>query len=204
MLVTRSAASRRFVWIFDRIIEYGLYFLIVFTPFAFGTVEPWSIAIAEVVIFTMALAWGFTMVGRGEIRNEKTPLNLCWLLVLGFGLLQIVPLPLQMIRLLSPKAYALYQEMAFDSAFTSSWRPLSLYPYATKQELVRLFALALLFWVVANHLQTREQVDRVVRLIVVVGFLLAIFGIIQHFTWNGRLYWVRELTQGGEALWPLC
>jgi len=37
------------VWISDGVVEYGLYFLIIFTPFAFGTVEPWSIAIAEVV-----------------------------------------------------------------------------------------------------------------------------------------------------------
>ena len=121
MVVTRSVASRRFVWISDGVVEYGLYFLIIFTPFAFGTVEPWSIAIAEVVIFTMALAWGFTMVGRGEIRIEKTPFNLCWLLVLGFGLLQIVPLPLQVIRVLSPKAYALYRDMAFDSGLNASW-----------------------------------------------------------------------------------
>ena len=196
---TRSVATLRMVLVSEKIVEYGLYFLIIFTPFAFGTVEPWSIATAEVVIFTIALAWGFTMVGRGEIRIEKTSLNLCWLFVLGFGLFQVLPLPLQVIRVLSPKAYGLYQEMAFDSAFTSSWHTLSLYPYATKQDLLRLFALALLFWVVANHLRTREQVNRVVRLIMAVGFLLAIFGIIQHFTWNGRLYWVRELTQGG---WP--
>ncbi len=196
VLVTPSLATRRFVRISERIIEYGLYLLIVFTPFAFGTVEPWSIAIAEVIIFTVALAWGLKMVALGEIRIEQTPLNICWLLVLGFGLLQIVPLPLQVIRILSPNAYALYQEMAFDSALTASWRTLSLYPYATKIELLRLFALALIFWVVANHLQTREQVGRVVRVIMAVGFLLAIFGIVQHFTWNGRLYWVRELTQG--------
>jgi O-antigen ligase len=190
------------VWISDGVVEYGLYFLIIFTPFAFGTVEPWSIAIAEVVVFTMALAWGLTTVGRGEIRIEKTPLNLCWLFVLGFGLFQVLPLPLQVIRVLSPKAYGLYQDMAIDSGLTASWRTLSLYPYATKLELLRLLALALLFWVVANHLRTRQQVDRVVRLIMAVGFLLAIFGIIQNFTWNGRLYWVRELTQGGRPFGP--
>jgi O-antigen ligase len=186
----------------EKVVEYGLYFLIIFTPFAFGTVEPWSIAIAEVVIFTIALAWGIRMVVRGEIRIEKTPFNLCWLLVLSFGLFQVLPLPLQVIRVLSPKAYVLYQEMAIDSGLTASWRTLSLYPYGTKVELLRLLALALLFWVVANHLQTRQQVDRAVRLIMAVGFLLAIFGVIQHLGGNGKLYWVRELTQGGNPFGP--
>ncbi|HZY30296.1 MAG TPA: O-antigen ligase family protein [Candidatus Methylomirabilis sp.] len=190
------------VLVSERVVEYGLYFLIIFTPFAFGTVEPWSIAVAEVVIFTIALAWGITMVGRGEIRIEKTLFNLCWLSVLGFGLFQVVPLPLQVIRVLSPKAYALYQDMAIDTGLTASWRTLSLYPYAIKLELVRLLALALLFWVVANHLKTRQQVDRAVRLIMAVGFLLAIFGVIQHLAGNGKLYWVRELTRGGNPFGP--
>lgn len=154
------------------------------------------------VIFTIALAWGLKMVIAGALRIEKTPLNLCWLSVLAFGLIQVLPLPLPVIRILSPKAFALYQEMAFDSAFASSWHTLSLYPYGTKADLLRLVALAVLFWVVANHLRTREQVDRVVRLIIAVGFLLAIFGIIQRFTWNGKLYWVRELTKGGNSFGP--
>ena len=157
---------------------------------------------AEVVIFTVALAWGLKMVALGDIRIERTPLNICWLLVLGFGLLQILPLPLQVIRILSPNAHALYHDMAFDSGLSAPWRTLSLYPYATKIELLRLFALALLFWVAANHLRTREQVDRVVWVVMGVGFLLAIFGIIQRFTWNGKLYWVRELTQRSDPFGP--
>ena len=72
MFVTRSVASRRFVWISDGVVEYSLYFLIIFTPFAFGTVEPWSIAIAEVVVFTMALAWGLTMARFGSRRPPST------------------------------------------------------------------------------------------------------------------------------------
>ena len=46
--------KRRFGLITDKIVEAGLYFLIVSTPLAFGTVELWSIAIAEVVIFAIS------------------------------------------------------------------------------------------------------------------------------------------------------
>jgi O-antigen ligase len=202
VLSRRWAAKLKVVLISERIVEAGLYSLIVLTPLAFGTVEPWSIAIAEVGVFGIALAWGLAMVARQELRVERTALNPCWLLVLGLGLLQILPLPLQVIRTISPKAYALYQDMAFDSALTDSWRTLSLYPYATKQEILRLLALALLFWVVANHLRTRDQVDRVVHVIVAMGLLLALFGIIQHFSGNGKLYWVRDLTHEASFFGP--
>ncbi len=186
----------------DRFVEIGLYALIVLTPLAFGTVEPWSIALAEVGIYAMALVWGLAMVSGGEIRIERTAMNLCWLLVLIFGLLQVIPLPLQVIRIISPKAAALYPQMGFDSHLAASWHTLSLVPHATRQALVRLLALALLFWVAVNHLQTREQVDRIVRVVMATGFGLALFGIIQHFAGNGKLYWVRELTQGGSIFGP--
>ncbi|MDE2060324.1 MAG: O-antigen ligase family protein [candidate division NC10 bacterium] len=186
----------------DRVVEVGLYGLIVFTPLAFGTVEPWSIALAEAEIYAIALAWGLPMVSTGHIRIERTALNLCWLLVLIFGLLQVIPLQLDVIRIISPNTAALYQRTGFDSHLVAPWHTLSLVPYATRQALVRLLALALLFWVTVNHLQTREQVDRIVRVVMATGFGLALFGIIQHFTGNGKLYWVRELTQGGSLFGP--
>lgn len=186
----------------DRFVEVGLYGLIVLTPLAFGTVELWSIAIAEVMIFTIALVWGLAMLSDGGIRIERTAMNLCWLLVLIFGLLQVIPLPLQVIRLISPKAAAIYQQMEFDSHLAASWHTLSLVPYATRQALVRMLALALVFWVAVSHLQTRDQVDRIVRVVMTTGFGLALFGIIQHFAGNGKLYWVRELTQGGSLFGP--
>lgn len=186
----------------DRFVEVGLYALIVLTPMAFGTVEPWSIAFAEVGIYLITLMWGLAMMSAGEIRIERTALNLCWLLTLLFGLLQVIPLPLPVIRIISPKAAALYQQMGFDSHLAASWHTLSLVPHATQQALVRLLALALLFWVTMNYLQTREQIDRIVRVVMTTGFGLALFGIIQHFAGNGKLYWIRELTQGGSLFGP--
>ncbi len=186
----------------DRVVEVGLYGLVILTPLAFGTVETWSVALAEIGIYAIALAWGLAMMSAGEIRIERTALSLCWLLVLTFGLWQVIPLPFQVIRIISPKAAALYQQMEFDSHLAASWYTLSLVPYATRQALVRLLALALLFWVTVNHLQTRDQVDRIVRVVMTTGFGLAVFGIIQHFAGNGKLYWVRELAHGGSLFGP--
>jgi len=40
------------------------------------------------------------------------------------------------------------------------------------------------------------------RILVYFGFGLAIFAIIQKATWNGKLYWFRELSLGGEPFDP--
>src|SRR5260221_12395031 len=34
------------------------------------------------------------------------------------------------------------------------------------------------------------------------GFLVAIFGILQHLTFNGKLYWFREMHYGGIPFGP--
>ena len=39
----------------DKIIEYGLIFLIIFTPLAFGSVHVWAYTIVEVVVLLLLL-----------------------------------------------------------------------------------------------------------------------------------------------------
>ena len=56
--------------IHDRLIEAGALFLIVFTPFAFGTVEPWSEAVAEIVILGMVVTWLIGSLRNWELRVE--------------------------------------------------------------------------------------------------------------------------------------
>src|SRR2546422_645690 len=42
---------------FDRIFTAGILFLIVATPFAFGTVHPWAYSTMEAVIFSLVIVW---------------------------------------------------------------------------------------------------------------------------------------------------
>lgn len=57
----------------DRLIEAGALFLLVFTPLAYGTVEPWSETIAELVILGMALTCVLGMLRDWELRVELPP-----------------------------------------------------------------------------------------------------------------------------------
>jgi O-antigen ligase len=57
----------------DRLIEGGALLLLVFTPLAFGTVQPWSEAIAELVVLGMAVTYVFGMLRHWELRVELPP-----------------------------------------------------------------------------------------------------------------------------------
>lgn len=79
---------------------------------------------------------------------------------------------------------------------------LSVYPYLTKIELLRLAAYLMLFFLAGQAFRTAEQWRALVWFLLVLGFVVAVFGIIQHYTFNGKLYWVRELRYGGGPFGP--
>ena len=57
-----------------------------------------------------------------------------------------------------------------------------------------LFCLVAACLMAANFLVGRERLNLLMNGLVIFGFALAIFGLIQHFSWNGKLYWLRSIS----------
>lgn len=185
----------------DRAVEAGVLFLLVFTPLAFGTVQPWSEAVAGVVILVMALAWVAGMVANWEVRVELPPGWLPASLFLALVFLQLVPLPLGSVRLVSPVAGAA-RDAAAAYGLPVGLVPLSMDPHATLREGTKLLLAAVFFLAVYNTYRTRAQADRAVWTMVVVASAVALFGIAQRMAWNGRLYWIGPVAPHSEAFGP--
>ncbi len=77
---------------------------------------------------------------------------------------------------------------------------LSAYPYATKIELLKWGACLLLFFLACESFRTEEQVKRFVWFLIILSFSVSLFGIVQHYTFNGKLYWF--VRQGGDPFGP--
>jgi O-antigen ligase len=93
--------------VYDKIIKFGLFFLILFAPLAFGSVYVWAYSIMELAIFSMLIAMVLkkTLI---EKRKVSFPLFFPVLVFLGLVLFQMMPLPPSAIRFLSPTGYELY------------------------------------------------------------------------------------------------
>jgi O-antigen ligase len=186
----------------DRFLQWTLAALLIFSPLAFGTVEVWSIAAAELLVLFMGSVWIARMISDGKIQLEATSLNTPIVLFLGLMLFQMLPLPLSAIKHLSPAAYAVYRDAGSTLNLQMGWRTISLDPMATREEFLKVLTYATLFWVILNNFRQRRQLEGIVAIIIGTGFFLAVFGIIQEYAWNGKIYWVRELTQGGSPFGP--
>jgi O-antigen ligase len=79
---------------------------------------------------------------------------------------------------------------------------LTVAPFLTEIELLRFSALAILFFLAVQSFETLEHWRGFVWFLLVLGFLVSVFGIVQYFTFNGKLYWFRELRYGGIPFGP--
>jgi len=76
------------------------------------------------------------------------------------------------------------------------------YPYLTRVELLRWTAYFIYFFLAAQVFREKRDIKMLVWFLILLGFFIGLFGIVQHFTFNGKLYWIRKITGGGIPFGP--
>lgn len=166
--------------IIDRIILVVLILLVAGTALAHGAVEPWSVALFELLVVALIL-----LAGAKYFLAKKIELAL----------------PAAALPLLSLIAFGLIQGVSFASAEGQS-RSLSFDVESTRQTVALLFFITVAFVIAANTFSSRERLFRLANFLVIYGLALSVFALIQHFTWNGSFYWIRPNTQSTSPFGP--
>lgn len=149
--------------LYDRLIEFCLVFLIVFTPIAYGAVQPWAIAVFEVTAAFMLMLWIVRMLASGRFEMAGNPL------VVFFGLF-IFYVSMQFFF----SRYPINNNAGY-AAFGS------IYPWATRTDLLKIISYAIIFTVTLNTVKSRRQISRILSVIIAVGFLMSIFFLMRYF-----------------------
>lgn len=161
----------------DRAIVVGLLAAVAFTALALGTVEAWSIAIFELLVAALLLLWA--MKALIEKHFEVT--------------LPSAALPFGAFVLLG-----LAQSVAITGS-AGETLSLSMDVEATRGAVVVIFFLFVCFVIAVNFFDSRERLRGLANFLVVFGLALAVFALVQHFTWEGRLFWFRPTTSTGAG-----
>jgi O-antigen ligase len=74
--------------------------------------------------------------------------------------------------------------------------------YGTRIELLLLVSDLILLFLAVQAFRTLQDWRGFVWFGMIFGFLMSIFGILQHLTFNGKLYWFREMHYGGIPFGP--
>jgi len=75
-------------------------------------------------------------------------------------------------------------------------------PFATRTQLQLLLADIVLIFLAAQAFRTLQDWRGFFWFVMLFAFLVSGFGILQHLTFNGKLYWFREMRYGGIPFGP--
>jgi O-antigen ligase len=159
------------------VIAGGLMLAVVFTTLALGTVEAWSVAIFELVVVILLLLWSAKAIVDKHIDIK----------------FQAAALPLGAFVLLG-----LIQSVAITGS-ESRTSSLSMDVEATRGAALVISFLFACFVIASNFFDTPERLRGLARFLIVFGLALAVFALIQHFTWEGKLFWARPTTAAGAG-----
>ncbi len=179
-------------------------FILIFAPLSFGTVETWSLTLMESLTFFISLLFLLSIYLHKD-PVYQVPALVPLLCLLGYLLIQMIPLPLFLVKLISPATHQLYVE-TMGSIDPPGWIPLTIHPRGTLSEFFR-FSAYVAFYILAVQLLTKRTfIKTTIRIVIIFAGLLAILAMVQHFTTapgSGRkIFWFRELTQGGSPFGP--
>lgn len=172
-------------------------------PLLFGTVETWSIGIMEISILLTFFLWLREGSGNSGYSNFikviDVPLLRPLIFILFLGMIHLLPLPLPIIKIISPSVYEVYNSKILGGI---SLYTLSLYPHGTLLEVIRFLTSVLAFFLTFQLFSKEKELLGLIKAMMVIGVLIALIGLFQMIFYNGKLLWFRELRQGGTPFGP--
>lgn len=152
----------------------GLFLVITFAVLSHGAVEPWAQGVVECGAGALFAIWAAEFLRSDEEEQIVLP------------------------RLLFPlAAFALLAAVQWIFGWTAS-------RFSTRIELQLLASMLILFFVSAQAFQTVKEWRQFAWFIMILAFAVAGLGILQHLTFNGKLYWFREMRYGGIPFGPFA
>jgi len=193
----RSARSPRLSWPLLLVVGWGVVL--------FGAVYQWAyVPLLVAAAATGAYGWWSSPPRhRQPVRGVAAALLVAACVVV----LQLIPLPAAWLSHVSPATDAVARQLDLEYAATQAAtgqarHPISIAPAATTKGLAFLLALSL-FLVGATAMMPRVRVKWLIRRIAGLGLVIALFGIVQRGTFNGKLYWVwTPINTAGNAFGP--
>lgn len=90
----------------------------------------------------------------------------------------------------------------FLLASLQAFARLSVYPPATREVAWELLAVGGFFFLLHNQLTSVHRLGQFANGLLVFAFALAVFGILQSLSYNGKVYWTWEVPEGAKAFGP--
>ena len=158
--------------ILDSVTFWMLCAMTTFAPLAFGSVEPWAVFVLQCGMSVIALL----LIATAMVNPNG---------ITGLRNAALFPVVL-FVALVGA-------QVGFN---------LTLYRHATLVEFLRVVSYAIGFVAAVQCLRGNDRLRQFSLFIVIFGFAVSVFALLQHFTSPDKLYWYRTPSQGGAIFGP--
>jgi O-antigen ligase len=150
------------------------------------------VGICALIVFAVAAHGGVEDWARAVIETGAGLLFLVWALWIHFND-QEQPIFSPLLPPLAVFSLIVMGQWFFHATASS---------YNTRIELLLLLADLIILFLAVQAFRTLDDWRSFVWFGMGLGFLVSIFGVLQHLTFNGKLYWFREMHYGGIPFGP--
>ncbi len=176
-------------------VDAGLASTIFLVPLVMGGRMALGQLVLVVLVLWTAACWCVRQCVASRTTWIRTPAGPLLAAAVALVALQLVPLPGSLLHTLSPKLselLPLWSASVGETPVLGTWSTLSLTPVDTRGGIVVLLSFVLLFAVTVQRIRHIEDVERLLRWIALSTLLMAMFGLVQYFTSNGKYFWFYE------------
>jgi len=159
----------------NKIAYFLIYFIVIFTALAYGTVHQPIIALFYLLVAALTVLWAIDGLVSGSVRFSPSLLQLPIYAAAAYGFIQIIP-------------FGSYSQAGVDNIH----RTLSLDPFSTEMNAVHFLALGLFLSVTLTVLDRAERIRRMVLVLTIFGFIFAFFAILQGVLSPTKIYGIYE------------
>jgi hypothetical protein len=157
-----------------KFLRVGICALVAFSVAAHGGVEDWARAVLETGGGMLFVFWAVRFCFYNHDEDKEIVVTPLLLPLGGFVLLAL-------------------GQLLFGATASG---------YDTRMELNLLIADGIILFLAAQVFRTSNEWRTFIWFVMGFGFLVSIFGILQQLTFNGKLYWFREMRYGGIPFGP--
>lgn len=178
--------------------------ILVLSPLLFGAVHTYAYTFMAIAV----LAGSFLLVkkiikreiksGVYQVQLPKTSLNFAFVLFFIFLLFQIIPLPIFLVKILSPETYVVGVNSISASGSLGAegavkhWFPLSPYCYPVRMSIIRLSVYALFFLGLTQMLNSQRRIELTIFIILFISCFEALYGLAETYSGSGHIWWYKK------------
>ncbi|MEW5979415.1 MAG: O-antigen ligase family protein [Acidobacteriota bacterium] len=182
----------------DRLLLASAIFLLVFSPLAYGGVEPWALKIVLSVVGFMVAIWLFRVLGGLHELGVGFRSALPFVLFLLLVLIQLTPLPAHWRSLVEFSRPAQASSgptspQTNPAATEQDWDSISLNSELTSASLIGLLAFVGFCLVVVQTFRRSFQIRSLLIVIVLLGLGEATYGLYEYWSGRQQIFWYHKV-----------